>query len=346
MERIPSSAPIIRPVTVTDKRPLWSVMIPVYNCVHYIPEVLNSVLVQDFGEDMQIEVVDDASTDADVEDLVNTIGKGRITYFRQEKNVGNLRNFETCLNRAKGKLVHILHGDDRVKPGFYYKMAGLFQQYPEAGAAFCNYSFINEKGVLTHDNPSEVDSDGILENWLVKIAERQRIQFVAMVVKREVYEHLGGFYGVTYGEDWEMWVRIARHYPVAYSPEIFAEYRGHSGSLTWDNAVNGRIFQDMIKTIRVVQMHLPVHERKQIEIKSRNHCANYLIGIANVVAKKSNNTALARDYIKLALSFRKTPHIYLRVIKFYVKNKLYFNLIKLLLWERAHPKLIFDINKK
>jgi len=30
-----------------------------------------------------------------------------------------------------------------------------------------------------------------------------------MVVKREVYEKLGGFYGVEYGEDWEMWVRIA-----------------------------------------------------------------------------------------------------------------------------------------
>ena len=60
-------------------------------------------------------VLCDGSTDLDVEALVMSLGKGRVKYYRQPQNVGSLRNFETCINRANGHLVHLLHGDDRVK---------------------------------------------------------------------------------------------------------------------------------------------------------------------------------------------------------------------------------------
>lgn len=108
MERIPESPPVIRPVEGNGSRPLWSVMIPVYNCSPYLPQTLKSILLQDPGpEQMQIEVVDDCSTDADVAQLVMQIGKGRIDYFCQPVNVGSLRNFETCLNRSRGKYIHL-----------------------------------------------------------------------------------------------------------------------------------------------------------------------------------------------------------------------------------------------
>src|SRR5690606_36819544 len=98
LARIPDLPPITKPVAKGLQRPLWSVMIPVYNCSQFIPEVLKSVLIQHISEkDMEIEVIDDASTDADVEKIVQKIGKGRIKYFRQSKNVGTLRNFETCI---------------------------------------------------------------------------------------------------------------------------------------------------------------------------------------------------------------------------------------------------------
>jgi len=196
-KRIPKSPPIIKPLSsIYSNRPLWSIMIPVYNCSRFLPEVLKSVLNQDMGfNHMQIEVIDDASTDADVEKLVNKIGLGRIHYFRQKHNVGSLRNFETCINRAKGQLVHILHGDDRVRNGFYRNFTNLFNNYPQAGAAFSNYNFIDEFGNVTQHGRLEEHEVGILNNWLNRIAELQKIQFVCMVVKREVYEELGSFFG-------------------------------------------------------------------------------------------------------------------------------------------------------
>jgi|SRR5581483_9724411 len=54
---------IIPPITDDLPRPLWSVLIPTYNCANYLRETLASVLAQDPGPAvMQIQVVDDCST--------------------------------------------------------------------------------------------------------------------------------------------------------------------------------------------------------------------------------------------------------------------------------------------
>lgn len=103
-DRIPKLPPVIQPLAVGVEQLIWSVMIPVYNTYTYLEECLVSIMEQDRGLDqMQIMVVDDASTDGDVEQLVKRVGAGRIGYFRQPMNVGKLRNFETCIKLSQGK---------------------------------------------------------------------------------------------------------------------------------------------------------------------------------------------------------------------------------------------------
>jgi glycosyltransferase involved in cell wall biosynthesis len=330
MERIPSSPPIITPLPANEQRPLLSVMIPVYNCAQFLPIVLESVLSQDMGAAlMQIEVVDDASTDADVAAIVQQLGKGRVSYYRQPENVGSLRNFETCINRSRGQLVHLLHGDDRVKAGFYKKLSALFEQYPEAGAAFCNYCFIDDTGKITHGHPPEAKEAGILKDWLPRIAELQRIQYVTIVVRRQVYEKLGSFYGMTYGEDWEMWVRIARYYPIAYTPEILAEYRLHSGSISSRMGDSGENIPCLLKSHTLIQEHimqenLSAKDKKKIIDKGKQHCALHSILLAYRIWKKTHNKLLALEFVKTALSLSKTPLIYFHVFKFYIKVAISF----------------------
>src|SRR5690242_19953848 len=102
-------------------RPLWSIMIPTFNNAGHLRAALRSVLAQDAGpEVMQIEVVDDASDD-DTSKVVQETGQGRVSYYRQDRNVGHIANFQSCLRRSTGRLVHLLHGDDAVLPGFYQK---------------------------------------------------------------------------------------------------------------------------------------------------------------------------------------------------------------------------------
>lgn len=320
MTRIPSSPPQITPLSDTRDRPAWSVMIPVYNCAKYIGETLESVLVQRIAESkMQIEVIDDASTDANVEEIVNKVGKGRIKYFRQEKNVGSLRNFETCINRSRGHFVHILHGDDKINNGYYDKIGGLFQKYPQVGAAFCRYDYIDGKGQYLYDQPAEIKYDGIIKNWILRIGKRNTIQFAAIVVKREVYEKLGSFYALTYGEDWEMWVRIARDYPVAYTPDILAQYRKHADSITGKKFLTGEYLLDIVKAMELIQDHLPEKEKKRVLKKSKKFYGHYGVKTANKVWHSSHNRFYVNSSVGHSVMLHKDLLLYYRIFKIHVK---------------------------
>ncbi len=225
--------PLILPVQESS-RPLWSVMIPTYNCAHYLSETLTSVLSQDLGADlMQIEVVDDCSSDDDPKAVVRDVGEERVEFYQQLVNAGVPGNFETCLQRSRGHLIHLLHGDDAVRPGFYTKMQQIFDQNPGIGAAFCRQIFIDEHGHWQSISELEQAQSGILANGLERLASEQRIMTPSMVVRREVYEKLGGFDSrLSCAEDWEMWVRIAAHYPIGYEVEPLALYRMHPNSNT------------------------------------------------------------------------------------------------------------------
>lgn len=320
-ERIPAFPPVIIPVASKIPGPLWSVMIPVYNCSQFIPEVLESVLEQQITEEnMEIEVVDDASTDADVEKLVKEIGKGRIKYFRQTNNVGSLRNFETCLNRSRGKLIHLLHGDDKVLPGYYATIQHLFEKYPDVGAAFCNFRYIDETGSENFSQPPEMAEEGILQNWLFRIAERNLIQYPAISIKREVYEKVGSFYGSTGGEDWEMWVRIARKFPFAYTPKLLAEYRQHNNSITGDKFLNGETLKDVRRVIEIVQNYLPESQRKMVQKKSRKYYAWYGLQIAQNVWKRTKDKRNVHLQVKQLLKMYNSDIFMYKVIaKLYIK---------------------------
>jgi glycosyltransferase involved in cell wall biosynthesis len=207
-------------------------MIPTYNCAAYLRQTLASVLQQDPGpEAMQIEVVDDGSTD-DPKAVVAELAPSRVGFHRQPANVGAVGNFNTCLIRARGELVHLLHGDDWVQEKFYETMAHPFVT-TDVGAAFCRYVATNESGDWQKLTALEQPTAGVIPDWLERIAEGQRLQTPCMVVRRAVYEAVGGFDArLEYAEDWEMWVRIAARYAVWYEPEPLAVYRVHSSSLS------------------------------------------------------------------------------------------------------------------
>jgi glycosyltransferase involved in cell wall biosynthesis len=294
-------------------------MIPVYNCAAYLEETLQSVLLQDLGEDaMQIQVVDDASTDMDVKALVEKIGKGRVEYFRQSTNIGSLRNFETCINHAHGHLVHLLHGDDRIMPGFYAKMTKMHERYPQIGAAFSRYASISEEGDRLW-LPEILDKEGVLDNWLVRIAQHQPIQYACMTVRRDVYEKLGSYYGTSYGEDWEMWVRIARYYPVAYTPELLADYRVRTHSITWEKKRNNQLIPDLVNVLNRIQSHLPSKDGKKLIESSKKNFAQETIYNTYKIFRESKDTRLVHIRIKQALSLSNHYSIYISIIKFYLK---------------------------
>lgn len=294
----------IPPVPDGEYRPLWSVMIPTYNCAKYLRETLASVLEQDPGSEMmQIEVIDDHSTDDDPAAVVAELGQGRVGFYQQPENVGVPKNFETCLKRSRGKLIHLLHGDDDVREGFYRKMQQAFETRPDIGAAFCRQVFMNQEGHQQAFSDLEQTESGILTNWLERLAVEQRIMTPSIVVRREAYEKLGGFdRRLICSEDWEMWVRIAANYPIWYEVEPLAAYRMHSNSNTGRHIRTGEDMRYTREAIAIFKSYLPQPIAERVSNQARETYAFSALDMAYLMFVKPDLvTAIVQ--IREALQF-------------------------------------------
>ena len=285
-------------------------MIPTFHCAGYLGETLRSVLAQDLGpEAMQIEVVDDHSTEDDPEAVVREIGRGRVGFFRQPANVGTTRNFATCITRSRGRLVHLLHGDDLVRDGFYATLQRAFDADAEIGAAFCRQVFIDGKGDWVGLSPLEQPCSGRLEGALERLATEQRIMTPSIVVRREVYEALGGFDDrLRCSEDWEMWVRIAAHYPVWFEKEPLALYRMHSNSNTGRHVRTAEDMRYTREAIDLFRSHLPPARAADIVRTAKQQYALAAIRTARSLLE-SRDLDGARAQLAEALRLSRSPRV-------------------------------------
>ena len=262
------------------QRPLWTVVIPTYNCANYLKETLASVLAQDPGEAiMEIIVVDDYSTKDDPEAIVKEYGQGRVQFIRQEKNVGKVKNYETGLKASRGRYIHQLHGDDLVYDGFYKEIEVLFNANPRAGAAFCRANYINSQSRVTGVTGMIQDNEGIVPDILEKLYTQQYIQTPSMVVKREVYETIGCFdRRLNSMEDWEMWTRIANNYPIATSNKVLAAYRSHHNNATNNTFKDGTALKTHQLICNLVDGYIDPNVKKNFsKIRNQKQAAFWLL---------------------------------------------------------------------
>jgi len=254
------AAPAIDRLEPGARRPFWSVMIPVYNPTDILRDTLRCVLEQDPGpNDMEIEVVDNCSTRGDTEQMVKELAGSRIRFHRQPRNVGAIENFNACIRRARGEWVHILHGDDIVRPGFYARARQAILEHRDADALACRTIYMDGDGIWLGFSDIEARTPGLLgDTFVMRQLISQRIQFVGMVVKRSTYERLGGFRTeLQHCTDWDMWNRIALKGKLLYLPEPLACYRIHGEADTSALVRTGMNVVDEQRAIQLARHYVP-----------------------------------------------------------------------------------------
>ena len=298
-------------------RPLWSVLIPTRNCAAFLGQTLESVLAQDPGADrMEIIVVDDHSDRDDPGEVVRRVAGERARLIRQDENVGKSRNYQSGILASRGLLIHQLHGDDRVRPGFYSAMEAAFAAHPAAGAFFCQSVYIDATGKETGRTGFERADVGIIDNWLEKIVVEQRVQTPSMVLRREVYEALGGFdLSLDAFEDWEMWIRVATRYPVGFIPEPLADYRVSPGNTSTQSMLAGSRTAALKRMIAIVDGYLPPSVVDKCRGERNKAMAQYLTQFIPALMAARRFRAVARVY-RDALSFSARPRTWYRLLSY------------------------------
>jgi glycosyltransferase involved in cell wall biosynthesis len=319
--RVRRSFATIPPIVDDLPRPLWSVLIPTWNCSGFLRTTLESVLAQDPGpERMEIIVVDDASSDSPG-DVIREIAGDRVRFIQQSKNIGKVRNYESGLTASRGHLIHQLHGDDFVSLGFYEAMEAAFDDFPDAGMFFCASNYVNESGAPIGNTGMEQSTTGIIDDWLAKIATYQRVQTPSVVVRRDIYERLGGFdRRLDAFEDWEMWIRIATTFPVGFLAQKLAQYRVSSGNTTTQTMLSGKRFHSVRTLFKIVDEYLPEATRAGIRRDRARSAAQYFTQIIPTMIERHRLLVVPKLYAK-ALSFSLHPRTFYRLLYFTINYR-------------------------
>jgi glycosyltransferase involved in cell wall biosynthesis len=185
------------------------VVIPTYNRSALLQKALQSVFAQTY-RDYEVIVVDDGSTD-DTEAVVGGYGD-RIRYLYQE-NAGDARARNRGIRAARGELIAFLDSDDVWEPELLETEVGILDRFPEVVLVSARSTTAGKES-KEFPNTQEV----FWGDLFLKQFQGGFINSSAAVVRKWCLEEVGGFNEAYQAYvDYDVWLRIARRYPVAYA---------------------------------------------------------------------------------------------------------------------------------
>lgn len=205
--------------------PKVSVIIPTYNRARLIPEAIESVLAQSF-RDFEIIVVDDGSTD----NTAQVVSGLPVKYLRQE-NQGAPAARNKGLKVAQGEYLTFLDSDDILMEDALGKRVEVLDRHPEVGFSYGRAYLMDEKGHIFGMTRSRSRHSYVREGReeIGELIFGNHIPCPTVMVRRSCLEEVGAFNADlrTSSEDFELWVRLAKRYGVAYIAQPLAKYRVH-----------------------------------------------------------------------------------------------------------------------
>lgn len=128
-------------------RPFFSIVVPAFNYANYLPKAIDSVLSQSL-QDFEILISDDCSTDNTEEVIQDRYGNDpRISYWKNEQNLGSQKNVNLCYQKAKGVFVNYLQADDYYTEDTYLQTAAnTLQANPAIDFYYTAGKFITNDG--------------------------------------------------------------------------------------------------------------------------------------------------------------------------------------------------------
>lgn len=201
--------------------PLVSVITPSFNQAPFIEETIQSVLTQDYPHIEHI-VIDGRSTDGTLEILKKYSHLSERFHFISEPDRGQSHAINKGLNMAKGEIIGWLNSDDLYLPGAIRTAVETLQHTPEWSMVYGKAYHINEKNEIINSYP-------------VKQPFQRKSLFNSCIIcqpaafiRKTVFEAVGGVdEGLNFCMDYDLWMRISKHFPIGYTEHFLAQSRLH-----------------------------------------------------------------------------------------------------------------------
>ncbi|MCF6204600.1 MAG: glycosyltransferase [Methylococcaceae bacterium] len=252
---------------------LVSILIPVFNREKIISETLDSALSQTYSN-IEVIVVDNNSMDNTWRVIQQYANKDkRVKAFRNETNIGPVKNWKRCIDEATGEFGKILWSDDLIAPeflektlplltddvGFVYSGVKIFADIPENGikhyfigksGIYSTNKFINyalyDKGAPFSPGCAVFRLDDLKNNLLVDVPNKINSDFSMHAI----------------GNDLLIFLLTALGYKkFGFVSESLSFFRAHDGSISESSKIGKLFLYYALAKAYFVDEYLPTERR-------------------------------------------------------------------------------------
>jgi hypothetical protein len=208
--------------------PKVTVLMAVYNGERYLHEAIQSILVQTF-QDFEFLIINDGSTDR-TREVILSYDDPRIRLVDNAHNLGLTRSLNRGLELSRGQLVARQDADDVSEPERLSKQIAFLESHPDVVLLGSWYTKIDAEGAPIGNR--RLPCDCLHIRWHL-LFHCPFVHSSVMLPKAVVLERIG-FYNeaFAYAQDYDLWRRIARRFPVANLGECLVRYRISPSSMT------------------------------------------------------------------------------------------------------------------
>ncbi len=203
--------------------PCVSVVITTFNRSQFLVHAIESVLTQDF-KDLELIVVNDASTDSETEKCIVSYKDARICYIKNNKNVGSAKSLNIGLQAARGDYIAILDDDDewisKEKLREQIKFLVGNSDHVLIGTNVVIVDYVSRREITRTFIPQR---DADLRKNLLKT---NPIAHSSAVYRRDVALSVGGYdESLPRGKDYDLWLKLAQKGKISVLPQHYLMYR-------------------------------------------------------------------------------------------------------------------------
>ena len=280
-------------------KPLVTIGVPFYNAQDYIINTLNSIKVQTYPN-IQLILVNDCSTDESLKRVKEWLVQNcnvfvEIILLENSENRGTSYSCKKIEESSKGTFFSKLDADDLIHTKKIATQVDYLLEHPHIALVYSNTLLIDSQGkIMDEDYFSNQKfmyvSDKIGPSGQVfdKLLREDFIPNSSVMIRKSILDEVGGYDETLFTEDWDLWLRITKLYPIAFMNGYFSSYRIHPQSVMRKSTSLAKMYWSCCKA---VLKHRNISKRYDKIIAKHLHTyviGMYRLGVIDKILLKEN----------------------------------------------------------
>lgn len=219
--------------------PKVAVIMACYNARPYLPDAIESVLNQTYT-DFELVIVDDGSSDGSKDYVEQLAAKDRRIRIDCQANQGQAAAANRAIAISESEYLVRMDADDVTMPDRLEKQVAFMDAHREVGLSGGQMRRLgSRKRGLVSNLPLDHDSivSGLLKN-------RHTMSNGTTILRRKMFQQVGGYWQHTISEDWDLFLRIAEVSRLANQRDCFLDYRLHTQSVNGRRIVEAQLYNE------------------------------------------------------------------------------------------------------